>query len=152
MTTSTYHGESTAAQLVGNRLEEYAVHLHSSAAIGVGNVIREELADVWKDCHAHGWDGYGSAAVSWEVYKQAERLLYALPLGIPTPSVGAEPDGHITLEWYRGPRCTLSVSVSPDGVLHYAALIGSAKAMGSEPFLGEVPKRILQLICDVYEC
>jgi hypothetical protein len=60
--------------------------------------------------------------------------------------VGAEPDGHITLEWYRGPRWTLSVSVSPDGMLYYAALFGSSEVRGAEPFFGDVPDIILSLI------
>ena len=62
------------------------------------------------------------------------------------PSVGAEPDGHITFEWHRGPERTLSVSVSPDAELHFAARIGSARDYGTRPFFGEVPHRIFELI------
>jgi hypothetical protein len=40
----------------------------------------------------------------------------------------------------------LSVSVSPDGELHYAALLGLSKAYGTEPFFGEAPRPILDLI------
>jgi len=56
-------------------------------------------------------------------------------IGVSAANVGAESDGHITFEWYTSPRHILSISVSPDGKLHYAALIGSRKAYGTEDFL-----------------
>jgi hypothetical protein len=62
------------------------------------------------------------------------------------PEVSAEPDGALTFEWHRSARLTLSVSVPGSGVLHYAALLGDAKAYGTEPFFGEVPKVISDLI------
>jgi hypothetical protein len=61
-------------------------------------------------------------------------------------SVGVEPDGHLTVEWYRSPEETLSVSISADGDLHFAALLGLTKAYGTEPFVSEVPKMISDLI------
>jgi hypothetical protein len=64
--------------------------------------------------------------------------------------VGAEPDGHITLEWYHSPRQVLSVSVSADSELNYAALLpGPRRASGKEQFVGDIPATILALIRDV---
>ena len=62
------------------------------------------------------------------------------------PSVGAEPDGDITLEWYRATNWVLSVSVSADGILYYAALLGSEDPRGTCQFDGEVPDTILYWI------
>jgi hypothetical protein len=42
------------------------------------------------------------------------------------------------------------VSITPEGDLHYAALIGPNKAYGTEVFFGEVPAGILDLIRRVY--
>ncbi len=105
-----------------------------------------ELVCVYEECRNAGWDGYGALPVSTDAYMYAVSFLRALPLGTPAPSVGAEPDGHITLEWYKSPRQTLSVSVSPEGQLHFAALMGSSKQYGSEPFYGNMPQAILDLI------
>jgi hypothetical protein len=56
----------------------------------------------------------------------------------------------LTLEWHSSPRRTLSVSITPEGDLHYAALLGPRKkAYGTEPFFDEVPKAILDLIGQV---
>ena len=99
-----------------------------------------------EECGSPNWDGYGAAPVIEETLRQGYRFLAALPLGTPAPSVGAEPDGHIVFEWYHSPRRTLSVSVSSEGELHYAALLGLSKAHGTEPFFGEVPQAILDLI------
>jgi hypothetical protein len=77
--------------------------------------------------------GTAAQAVRKETYHLAHQFLAALPLGL-------------TFEWYGSPQRTLSVSVSPDGDLHYAALVGSAKAWGTDPFFGEIPKVIDTLI------
>ena len=72
------------------------------------------------------WDAY-AAAPGEEAFFLAYRFLEPLPLGAPAPSVGAEADGHVTLEWHRSPRRTLSVSVSAQGDLHYAARLGPSR-------------------------
>ena len=109
-------------------------------------VVTDELSRVAHECGIANWDGYRAAPVAQETYIHARSFLGALPLALPAPSVGAEPDGHITLEWYSSPRHLLSISVSPEGDLHYAALIGPARAYGTEPFCGEVPHSVLDLI------
>jgi hypothetical protein len=114
-----------------------------------GQQVRASIIELWQlfqDCRFPNWDAYGAEPVSEEAFKLAYQLLKVLPLGTPAASFGAEPDGHITLEWYRSPRRTLSVSVSPEGELHYAALVGASKHYGTEPFYGEAPKAIVDLI------
>lgn len=106
----------------------------------------DELAEVWEECRNPNWDGYGASALDQGALQNAYRFIEALPLGVPLPAVGAEPDGDVALEWYRHPRWTLSVSVSPDGTLYYAALFGTSDVRGSEPFFGEVPEIILSMI------
>ena len=143
-------GSSGAAQYIGKQLREGWRRLRASNSLGAGiGAAVEELHDVAEECRSGNWDGYGAAPVSWGTLEQASRFLDAFPLSTPAPSVGAEPDGHVTFEWYHSPRRTLSVSVSPEGELHYAALLGLRKVFGSEPFFGEVPQSILDLICRV---
>ena len=106
----------------------------------------EELLKTFEECRQPNWDGYGAQSVREETYDLAHQFLAALPLSTSVPSIGAEPDGQITVEWYRSPQRTLSVSISPEGDLHFAALLGLTKAYGTEPFVGEVPKIISDLI------
>lgn len=153
MTTATMDsGVSASAEYIRERAGKFNRYLHKSAAFGIEKVIRGELAEVWEECSVPDWDGYDAYPVTADAFENATRFLLALPLGIPVPAVGAEPDGHITLEWYQSRRRTLSVSVSPDGELYYAALLGPGRASGREPFFGEVPKTILELIERVYSC
>lgn len=100
-------------------------------------------------CLRADWDGYGAEPVRAGTLALAYRFLGALPLGVPAPSFCAEPDGQLALEWYRSPRRLLSVSISPDGDLHYAAILGPNKAYGTEVFSGEVPRPIQDLIHQV---
>src|SRR5437868_2072164 len=78
----------------------------------------EELAEVYKECRNPGWDGYGAKAVEQETLRGTYLLIESLPLGFPRPSISAQPDGQLTLEWYRTPTRTLSLSVDPDGFIH----------------------------------
>ncbi len=144
-------GSSETARFVAEQAHEGRRLLQASYSLGLdGKGVFDELCEVAEERRAPNWDGYGAEPVSEEAYRLAYRFLEALPLGTPAPTVGAEPDGHLTLEWYRSPRRTLSVSVSPEGELHYAALLpGPSKAYGTEPFVGDVPVRILELIRDV---
>jgi hypothetical protein len=138
-------GSSETAQFVTERAEQGRRQLQSSNAIGLRSVFNE-LCEVADECTSPNWDGYDAAPVSDETYRSACRFLEALPVGTPAPSVGAEPDGHLTFEWHRGPRRTLSVSVDPEDELHFAALIGHTKDYGTQPFFGEIPERIFRLI------
>ena len=108
--------------------------IQDSYALGFGGKgVFDELNAVCAECSHPNWDGYGGLPVSSHTYDNARSYLESLPLGSPPPSVGAEPDGHITLEWYNGRRRTLSVSISPDGNLHYAAILGPSTSYGTEP-------------------
>src|SRR5438874_10505509 len=143
----TTRGRSDAARHVAEQMQTSRQHLQRSFSLGLeGKGVFSELCSIAEECQAPNWDAQGAAPVAQETYRLAYRFLESLPFGIPAPSVGAEPDGHLTLEWHRSPRRTLSVSVSPEGDLHYAALLGASKAYGTEPFIGDPPKPILDLI------
>jgi hypothetical protein len=136
-------GVGDAAQFVWSELVSSRRHLNQSSALGIGT---GELASVWEVCRDSNWDGHNARPVRLETVHIARRFLEELPLGTPTPSVGAEPDGQLTFEWHRTPRWTLSISVDPEGRLHYAAMFGPNRTMGTVEFFGEVPEDILSLI------
>ena len=101
---------------------------------------------VYEECKNPNWDGYGAEPVSEDTYRVAYHFLESLPLGTPAPSVGVEADGHLTFEWYRSPDKVLSVSIGPDGMTYFAALLGDSRRSGTEPFYGEVSDDILKII------
>jgi hypothetical protein len=112
----------------------------------------EELADVYNDCRNPGWDGYGAAAVEQETLRMAYTIIESLPLGFPRPSISAQPDGQLTLEWYHAPTRTLSISIDPDGFIHYGGLFGSEKHFGTVAYLDGLSERILRLATEVQPC
>lgn len=140
-------GATDTALYVVAQAGEGRRRLQDSYAFGMGGKgAFDELFETFKECREPNWDGYGALPINAETYRLTYEFLEALPLGAPAPSIGAEPDGHLTVEWYQSPQRTLSVSVSPDGELHFAALIGASKTYGTEPFIGEVPKIVCDLI------
>ncbi len=110
----------------------------------------DELTSVYNKCRTPNWDGYEAFPVELPTLDTVRRVLSSIPPDIPRPSIGAEPDGALTLEWYAEPRRVLSVSVTSDGKLHYAALIGQDCISGTELFGAEFPKTFVQLITRVY--
>lgn len=110
----------------------------------------EAAFSAWQSSQFYDSDGEATQPVSHATFRASCRLIESLPLGFPSPTVTAEPDGHLNLEWYKNPRRILSVSISPTGTLHWAALIGSEDPRGSCRFLDELPQTILYWIGRVY--
>lgn len=140
-------GYSREAAYVYIQGEKARKQLRDSYALGWGGEsVFADLDEVQQECSEQGWDGYKATPVSPESHELAAAFLKALPIGVPVPSISADPDGQITLEWYISPRKTVSVSVSQEGELHFSALNGSSSTYGSEPFYGKAPRSIIELI------
>ena len=107
------------------------------------------LQETCQQCQRPQWDGEDADAVSAETHDVARRLLESLPSDIPLPTISAEPDGQLNFEWYQAPRRLLSVSVSSNGTLFWAALIGSEDPRGSCQFVDEFPPTLLYWIGQV---
>lgn len=143
-------GNSSTAQFIAEQRRSGINRLQQSLVLGLyGKGALSGLIEIYKECQRPGWDGYGALPITETTYELAQQFIDALPLSTPLPAFGAEPDGHLTMEWHRSSRRTLSVSISPEGELHYAALLGMSKAFGSEIFYGDAPKKIVDLINEV---
>jgi hypothetical protein len=143
-------GFSNEARFVENATQCSRRKLQGTNVFGIESALRDELATVWEECRQPNWDGYQALPINQDTLRSAYVFLESLPLGFSAPSIGAEPDGAITLEWHRSERRTLSVSVGSTDELHYAALLGPNRVYGAEAFFGEVPRSILDLIRKVY--
>lgn len=144
---NTTRGESDAARFVAEQARKTWQQVKSSHTFGAGvEGALDELSEIAETCAQPNWDGHSAAPISIETYRQAYRFLECLPLGFHAPSVGIEPDGQVTFEWYRNPRRTVTVSISELGELHYAALIGRNQAYGTEAFIGQIPRAIIELV------
>ena len=136
---------------VGHRVE---ITVRESDACHESEAARrstfESLGATWDSCQQPNWDGEAADAILPETYEVARRLLESLPSGSPLPSISAEPDGHVNFEWYQTPRRMLSVSISSDGTLYWAALIGSEDPRGSCEFVDQFPQTLLYWIAQVY--
>lgn len=141
-------GASAEARFVDKQRAAGRRSLQNSNYFGLDDIF-DELLTLADQCKLPDWDGQGARPVSEESCHAACVFISALPLGAVVPSVGVEPDGEMTLEWYHSPRKTLSISFSKKGEVHYAALLGASKAYGTEPFFGEIPKIIMDIVARV---
>lgn len=143
-------GASDTARYVETVQRQGRKSLRESATIESDlHRIRAELNEVIDECEKPDWDGYNAEPVKRGAVLNSFRFAEVIPLGLPVPSIAADPDGDVTFEWYKNPDWTLSVSVDENANLHYAALLGPGRAYGTEPFVGILPSRILDLIYQV---
>jgi hypothetical protein len=140
-------GFSEEARLLQQTAQQGREHLRKST-LGHREAL-EELWEVWDECRHVNWDGYDAMPVEHDTYHAAYALIESLPLGFPRPSISAQPDGQLTFEWYRTPTRTLSISIDPDGFIHYAGLFGVEKHFGTVPILDGLPDRLLRLASEV---
>ena len=138
-------GNTETASYIDATTQKQKGYFNQSVTLGKQSAYNELYA-FWQECKSPNWDGYNALAVEEKTLFNAYWFIESLPLGYPLPSVGAEPDGHLTLEWYRNPRWILSVSISPEGMFYYAALFDTESEQGWEGFWGEIPQVILGLI------
>jgi hypothetical protein len=138
-------GNSEVALYLDKASQAKSQYFHQSASFSKQSAY-EDLINVWEECKTDNWDGYNAFPVQKQTFKNTYSFIESLPLGYNLPSVGVEPDGHLTLEWYRHPRWTISISISPEGILYYAALFGNSDVRGSENFSGEISKNLFDLI------
>ena len=97
------------------------------------------------------WDGYGARPVSSGAFAVARAVLNAIPDNWPSPAIGVDPDGEISLEWALGrPDRVLTVSVGETGLLSYAGLYGDSKTHGVEAFVGQLPAAIVANLMRLY--
>jgi len=107
---------------------------------------KTSLHEAISEATADNWDGYGAKAYSPASLKVALRLIELLPTSIPAPEVGVDPDGEISIDWYLDSGSALSISISGNDELSYAAIFKDGKGHGIEYFGDELPKEILEKI------
>ena len=138
------------ASFVAEEREKSRDRLEKSIVLGLAaKGTFQELDEVYEECSSAGWDGEQAEPISREVVEYTILFLESFPLGIEAPEISAEPDGAITLEWYRSPTRVISISINPDGWIYYAALIGTSRRHGGDCALIGVSDDILKLISQV---
>lgn len=150
-TISGYSDETNnGAGFVAQARERIFDILQMSNALGfVAKGTFQQLDETFEECSSVGWDGERAKPISEEVLQCTKAFLNTFPLGIEAPEVGAEPDGAITLEWYRSPNRVISMSINPGGSLYYAAIIGATRRHGMDFASFDVSDDLLGLISEV---
>jgi hypothetical protein len=139
--------EGQDAQQIDDQSLKSRQQLESSVTLGSNlEAFQKELTSVLAECSVGNWDGYSALPLVPEVVEAAIRFANVIPLGICRPSVGADPDGSLTFEWYVSPERLLSVSIDALANVHFAAVLGDINLRGTEPFVGVVPNPLLNLI------
>lgn len=129
---------------VGSHLAQFSLPVLKPSSVEFR--FEDELSEIIDENRSASQDGRFSAPIAEATILHARRLVAALPIDIAPPSLGVEPDGHLTFEWYRNARWLISISVSPEAELFYAGLFDSSDVRGREIFGDTIPDVLLSLI------
>lgn len=136
-------GASPESRLLQKHVSEIVQHFRRRAS---RERAFSDLAKVIVSGKEPDWDKYGALPVDQHAAQLACRFLNMLPSAVPTPDVGLDPDGQVSFDWIVAADRQLTASLSPDGVLSYAAIFGTAEKHGKEVFDDTVPQEIIEAI------
>jgi hypothetical protein len=137
-------GLSPAATDLATRMKGVFAQFREPLSLGGGyQSALAELEEVASEAGIRDWDGHGAIPVSAMAVEHTIRLLSALPTNIPAPEIAADPDGEISLDWYRSPDWVVSISVGARGELSFAARFGRSRVRGIEEGMNGLPAPVL---------
>ena len=110
------------------------------------DVLHAQFFEVITECSEPGWSGERSDPISPEAVAAGYKLISQLPEDIPSPAVGAIPEGLLSFEWYRGPKRIVMVVANSNNGVDYAIRRGDEVFHGSSPFFGKLPETVLSQI------
>lgn len=143
-------GESLDVRAVDEAIANEEISEEDKRLRHFGRTFRA-LIECLKETSDENWDGYGASAINWESFKNALQFILNLPLEVPPPDVSVDPDGEISLEWYRNPRKIFSVSIGADGTLAYAGIWEKEEEHGTVYWKrGKLPRQILNWIRKIF--
>lgn len=143
------NGISDDARSVTNHLSDVKSDIkRESITMGKSFLdLQDELESILDEANTVNWDGYGSSALIYESYVEAQKFIDIYPMStMILPEVSIDPDGEISFEWFNEVDYCFSISFSGDDIITYAGLFGINKTNGSEYFGDEIPKIILENI------
>lgn len=138
-------GHSHESAYIAKQLHCLRSPLKDSRAIGV-QALLDDLYLLADDCREEDWNGFGASPLSLRSLGNAEKFIRCLGMDSRDASLGANAKGWVTLQWGPSAKWTLSIVITNDGWLHWAALFGSVREHGTTPFMGAIPKNIAKLI------
>ncbi len=143
-------GVSGEAEFLEQSSTDLARHAERSEALFGGKAqVLTELAMLASECSQAGWDGYDALPVSAVIAKRTADLIRALPADVSMPSIAAQPDAGISLEWSRGRLQTAALSVDAVGRVSYAWILGDDRGHAAgTTHAGQLSPRILEVIRD----
>ncbi len=108
--------------------------------------ISQRTAEIASIARVRGWDGYDGLPVTIGTHYYARRFMFRLPEHLPLPELSADPDGAISMEWYRTPDWIFSISIDDTGKIDYSGIFADKKVIGSSFFVEEIDSDIIDYI------
>jgi len=135
-------GVSDAAYITDSCNAEIQIQSQQTAT-GYNHELEGSLATALKDGSSAEWLADGNQQIQASTIMFAKAFIESLPVNFQSPTIEPEPDGDISIEWYKEKRRLLSASISSVGSIEWAALLGSEDPRGTITFTGKAPETIV---------
>jgi len=110
---------------------------------GFNHELEALLATALQEGNSDEWLKDGNKPIQASTIMFAKSFIESLPVSFQSPTIEPEPDGDISIEWYKEKRRLLSASINSVGSIEWAALLGSEDPRGTINFTGKAPETIL---------
>ncbi len=122
---------------------------HQSRPISTAKTLalREQLAEIVRECSREHWDGYDARPVLPEAFVESQLLIRILPRSVRVPEIVPEPSGSLGFEWHDDRGSAFVVSLAGKGKISYAAILpGGTRRYGAERFSMELPTVVREIL------
>lgn len=111
------------------------------------SAAQDALEELRSDAALENQRGNIIATLGEDSYVVARQFLFSLPVSLPAPAIGIDPDGEVSFDWVDERGRNFSVSLGENGRLSYAGQFSlSSSIHGTEEFDDSVPEIVLASI------
>jgi len=135
-------GVSDAAYITDSCNAEIQIQSQQTTT-GYNHELEGLLATVLEEGNSNEWVADGNEQIQASTIMFAKLFVESLPTSFQSPTIEPEPDGDISIEWYKEKRRLLSASICSVGSIEWAALLGSEDPRGTINFTGKAPETIV---------
>jgi hypothetical protein len=139
--------KSNSAASTSKKLEQIkAENLEKlSSPLSAAQKWERELEDIVRECSVPDWDGYDAKPLDEGSVQCVRAFCQKLPSAITLPNLLPEPNGDLTMEWYKN-GYHLVIGIDKQKQIAWACRTDNERYGGDGSFADSIPDSLLSLL------
>ena len=107
--------------------------------------LERELSDILQECSSPDWDGYDAKPIDRTSVRYVCQFLGKLPSDISYPELSAEPNGDLTMVWFKR-NYHLIIGIDNTGQIAWGGTSPRGRIYGDAKFGSDIPEELIDLL------